>query len=103
MARSHIVGAASQAGSPSSIADAKNMKKYSCLGNNYIFTPIALETLGPWGGEADNFVREVGRRLHSVTGDPRSTSFLRQKLSMAVQRGKAACIIGTLPRDGEGF
>ena len=52
-----------------------------------------------WGPEADNFVREVGRRLHSITGEARSTSFLRQKLSVAVQRGNAACILGTLPRD----
>ena len=71
--------------------------------NFYSFTPIALETLGPWGPKADNFVREVDRRLHSITGDPRSTSFLRQKLSVAVQRGNAVCILGTLPRVGEEF
>ena len=98
IARSYITSAASQAGSPSTAAEIKKKTKYSSLGNNYIFTPIALETLGPWGPEADNFIRELGRRLFSVTDDPRSTSFLRQKLSIAVQRGNAACILGTLPR-----
>ena len=103
LARSHITSAASQAGSPSAAAEAKKTKKYSCLGNNYIFTPVALETLGPWGPEADTFIREVGRRLHAATGDPRSTSFLRQQMSVAVQRGNATCVLGSLPRDGEEF
>ena len=57
--RSHIIRAASQAGSPSCAAQAKKIKKYSCLGNSYIFVPIELETLGPWGPEADNFVGAV--------------------------------------------
>ena len=103
IARSHITSAASQAGSPSSAAEAKKRSKYSCLNENYIFTPIALETLGPWGPEADKFIRELGQRLYAVTDDPRSTSFLRQKLSIAVQRGNAACIMGTIPRDGDEF
>ena len=103
IARSHISSAASQAGTPSSTAEAKKRNKYSSLSGEYYFTPIALETLGPWGAEADKFIRELGQRLSAVTDDPRSTSFLRQKLSVAVQRGNAACILGTIPRDGDEF
>ena len=97
IARSHLAKAASQACFPSSAAETKKKSKYACLSGNYIFTPIALETLGPWGPEAAAFVSEVGRRLSSATGDPRSTSFLRQKMSIAVQRGNAMCITGSYP------
>ena len=42
------------------------------------------------------FVNEVGKRISSVTGDPRAASFLRQRLSIAVQRGNAAAVLGIL-------
>ena len=32
-----------------------------------------------------------------VTGEKRSTAFLFQRLSIAVQRGNASCVIGTVP------
>ena len=35
-------------------------------------------------------VREVGRRITLETGEPRSTDFLLQRLSVAVQRGNCA-------------
>ena len=34
--------------------------------------------------------------MAEVSKEPRSTTFLRQRLSVAVQRGNAACILGTL-------
>jgi len=34
--------------------------------------------------------------MAEVNKEPRSTMFLRQRLSVAVQRGNAACILGTL-------
>ena len=58
-----------------------------------------METLGPWGPEASGFVSELGRRLAVATGDPRSGAFLKQKISIAVQRGNAFCISGSFPRD----
>jgi hypothetical protein len=103
IARSHTPNAASQAGLPGIAAEAKKKKKYSCLGNDKIFVPVALETMGPWGPEANSFISEVGRRLHLATGDPRSVSFLRQKIGIAVQRGNAMCISGSLPRNVEEF
>ena len=34
--------------------------------------------------------------MAEVSKEPRPTTFLRQRLSVAVQRGNAACILGTL-------
>jgi len=38
----------------------------------------------------------IGRRLSEVSHELRSASFLRLRLAVAVQRGNASCIIGTL-------
>ena len=35
-----------------------------------------------------------------MTQDTRSTMFLLQRLSVAVQRGNAACVYGTIAGDG---
>ena len=75
IARSYINKSSEQAGSVSTSAEEKKVKKYSSLGKNYIFTPIAVETLGPWGPEAASFIRELGRRLSARTDDPRSGAF----------------------------
>jgi len=37
-------------------------------------------------------VKELGRRMAEVNKEPRSTTFLRQRLFDAVQRGNAACM-----------
>ena len=99
IARSHISQSASLAGSVCASAEANKKKKYSSLSASYIFVPIAVETLGPWGPEADSFVSELGHRLSAKTGDHRSGAFLRQKISVAIQRGNATCILGSFPRD----
>ena len=45
--------------------------------------------------QAIDLVKEIGRRIAEATHEPRSTAFLRQRLSIAVQRGNAFCILGT--------
>ena len=70
--------------------------------NRFIFTPVAIETLGAYGKDATKFVDAIGERLKTVSGDPRSLAFLKQKISLAIQRGNAAAMLGTLPQ-GKGF
>ena len=53
----------------------------------------------PWGEEESNLISELGRRVSVVKAGPRSTHFLRQRISVAIQRGNAACILATVPRD----
>ena len=54
------------------------------------FVPLAVETLGALGEEAATFFRDIGRRIAVAAGEPRSTQFLFQRLSIAIQRGNAA-------------
>ena len=67
---------------------------FFCLCGRYHFVPIAIETLGSLGDEAMQFFRDVGRRIAAETEEPRSLH-----VSVAVQRGNAACVIGTVRQD----
>jgi len=64
---------------------------------DYIFSPVAIETLGTWGPSAISLCQELGGRIAQATGDIRSHGFLKQRLSLAVQIGNAASVLGTLP------
>ena len=46
---------------------------------------------------------QLGRLITGVTGDLRETHFLRQRLSIAIQRGNALAIRGSLGRPVAGF
>jgi len=48
------------------------------------FVPLSVEILGALGEEAATFFRDIGRRIAVATGEPRSTQFLFQRLSMTV-------------------
>ena len=75
------------------------MTKYEYLIRDYNFLPIASETMGSWGPIALKFIKELGGRIAERTGEPRSTSYLFQSLSMVIQRGNAASVIGSLPQN----
>ena len=69
--------------------------KYIHLDSAYLFIPLAFETLGVFGPKTLAFVRELGRRISQETGEERETSFLMQRLSMAVQMGNSAAVLGS--------
>ena len=52
--------------------------------------------MGALGDEAVDFMRKLGRRVASVSGEKRATEFLLQRLSVAIQRGNAASVMGTV-------
>jgi len=98
LAPSHVSQSASAAGSAASNAEQNKRAKYSEMENSgFLFVPLAIETLGTWGPSAVDFCRDLGSRLASHSGDPRSLLFLKQRLGLAVQRGNAASVSGTYP------
>ena len=88
------------AGAAAAAAESLKRTKYAELvaSGSYIFSPIAIETLGVWGPAASAICDEIGGRTSQLTGDPRATFFLKQRLSLAIQRGNAASVIGTHPQ-----
>ena len=47
------------------------------------------------------FVKELGGRVARVTGDQKSSYYLLQRLSVAVQRGNADSVMGTMHRPAD--
>ena len=95
-APSHLNIAVNGPGVVANEAEEKKRAKYACLTSTFRFVPIAVETLGSLGDEADNFIHDLGRRITTVTGERRATEFLLQRLSVAIQRGNAASVLGTV-------
>ena len=65
-----------------------------------MIAPVAVETLGAWDSGSMKYVMDIGRRMSIVTGDPRETKFLFQRISVAIQRGNAASFLGSGRNDG---
>ncbi|XP_055328595.1 uncharacterized protein LOC129581495 [Paramacrobiotus metropolitanus] len=98
VAASHIKSTSAIAGSAALQAEEKKSRFYSYLNGRYIFTPIAFETMGPWGPAAIAIIKELGKRLRSHSGEARSHVFLRQRLSIEIQRGNAVSVLGTVEK-----
>ena len=101
LAPSHFQATSIEAGSAAKTAEVRKVAMYQTLAVYYTFMPIAIETLGPTGPEDKTFLLEVGQRLREQTGEPGSTSFLLQWISMAIQKGNAIAIMGSIPRGKE--
>ncbi len=98
LAPSHIQTSEKEAGIVAENAAKRKLSKYKeIVEDGHHFLPFAVETLGPWCQEAINFISILGKKITNETGEQRATSFLRQRISIAIQKGNAACIMGTIP------
>ena len=52
--------------------------------------------MGSWGAGSKLFLADVGCRVKRVTGNLRAMEFLRQRVSIEIQRRNAAAVIGTV-------
>ncbi len=95
LAPSYINRAVTHAGAVANEAEALKMAKYSWLSQQNHFVPIAIETLDAIGDEGMELLKDIGRRIAQSTQEPRATAYLFQRLSVAVQQGNAACVLGT--------
>ena len=96
---SHIQQTSSEYGKAAEISETKKLAKYDALANNYIVTPIAIETLGPWAPMGLKLIKEVGKKIADLSGEKRSTSYLLQSISVAIQRGNAMSVLGTVKQE----
>ena len=72
--------------------------KYAAFETRYTVRALAFETLGPFSLNALEVTKSIGRRIRSKTGEPRSTTFVRQLIPIAIQKGNALAILGTFPQ-----
>ena len=73
----------------------------SSIGNSYMFAAFGVETLGPWGPSTRRLINKISSRLIEASGDQRAGHYFAQRISIAIQRGNAASLLGTLPSDGD--
>jgi hypothetical protein len=50
-----------------------------------------------FGEEAQDLVKDLGRRIYENTDEIRSKSFVVQRISIATKHGNTACIFSTIP------
>jgi hypothetical protein len=98
LAPSRLISSATSSGSAATGAEKKKIEKYKKLSQQFIFTPVGIETLGAWGHEAYSLIQKIGKKICIATGESRSTAFLVQRISVAIQKGNAASILGSLPK-----
>ena len=93
LAPSHISKSAKATGSVAEWAENRKFATYGdSLSDDYHFLPIAVETLGTYGSIAHKFIKDIGRMIKNVSKEPRSTSFIFQAISIAIQKGNAQCV-----------
>ena len=84
-------------GTTATEAEARKIEKNRELTDNgYIFQPVALEVQGSLGESIEIFITRLCKMLCRSHDNQRAGSFLKQQISMALQIGNAACVLGTV-------
>ena len=90
-------GSSCNPGTSAAEAEARKNEKYrELIDNGYIFQPVALEVQGYLGESSETFITRLCKMLCRSPDDQRAGSFLKQRISMALQIGNAACVLGTV-------
>ena len=97
-AATYVSATSVKAGEAAARLAAIKRDKYEEITHTHLFCPIAVETMGPVENEGRDLLSAIGHLITKITGDPRETSFLFQRLSVIIQRGNAAAFRGTFPR-----
>ena len=98
LCQSYVDQCSNIAGAAAEFREKTKTKHYKELANDYWFIPVAAETFGSWGSDGHKLVKEIGKKVMEETGEKRSSFYLFQSISMAIQRGNASCVLGTVPR-----
>ena len=86
VANSYLQISAACAGSAAEGAASRKETKYAALDRSYTFILLAFETYGPSNDKGTKFLQELCRRLRTISDDPRESAFLRQRISIILQR-----------------
>ena len=85
-AESHLPSTAASAGAAARDAEVRKCRKYAGLTGRFLFEPVAFETGGTCGPSTRSFIKQLGARIASVSGERRETAWLWQRLSIAIIR-----------------
>ena len=94
-AASHLAQAAREAGAVAALAEERKKAKYLDLARTHHFVAVVVETAGAMGSDALAFFADIGSRVKAATNEAQSRAFILQQVSVALQRGNAASVLGT--------
>ena len=83
-AASYVGISSSCAASAAEAAAKRKEEKYVEICRTHHFFPIAFETFDPINQVGSEFISALGQRLTRISDDPRESSLLLQRLSVAV-------------------
>ena len=90
-------GSSCNPGTTATEAEARKTEKYrELLDNGYVFQPVALEVQGSFSESSEIFITRLCKMLCRSHDDRRVGSFLKQLISIALQIGNSACVLGTV-------
>ena len=92
LAESYVTGSAREAGAAAELATSRKEGKYANIGSQYLFAPIAVETLGPMNTSACQLFGNLGRRISLSSGDDREGAFLFPK-SFGASAALQGCLV----------
>ena len=103
LCKSYVKKASKEVGSAAAGREDKKVEKYSNLSNYFHFVPVGIETYGAYGPQGIKLVKQIGKKIQEATGEKLSTFYLFQIISMAIQKGNAACVQGCVKDTSPGL
>ena len=64
---------------------------------------VGIETLGAYGPQASKLIKQIGKKIQEATGEKMSTFYLKQRISIAIQKGNAVCVRGCHKKESPGL
>ena len=77
-------------------AEKDKVKKYASMSRNFLMVPISIKTTGVWGPSRYKFMKELGKLTSEKNKEKRSKSFIMENISMEIQHGNCASVLGTI-------
>lgn len=97
-ARSYVNRTSRDPGYAAKQAEDEKYRHYSNLMDQFKFIPVASETSGIIGKVGLKLLKNIGSKIKEATSEKRATSYLIQRIAVAIQRGNVASILGTIPK-----
>ena len=97
-AQSHLPTTATNVGHAADKSAVSKTQKYQSILQTHLLTPIAIETAGVWNSQAREFIKELGKRITTFTGEITETSYIFQQVSVAIQRATCCLSLGLSPQ-----
>ena len=93
---SHLAQGVTEAQAVVELVELRKSSKYEVLGQTHHFIPVVVETSGAFGTKSLDLFAEIGRQTCTATQEVRAQAFLLQQVSIALQRGNAALVLGSM-------